>query len=91
MQQVYVKFNSVDQVNQFINSIDRFDVNFDMGSGRRIVDAKSIMGILALDLSQPLSLRYDSDDSGIREKIRPFLYEKDLYQNKRREGTLWNM
>lgn len=81
MEQVYVKFNSADQVNQFVNLIDRFDVNFDMGSGRRIVDAKSIMGIFALDLSQPLLLRYDSEDSGIREEIRPFLFQKDSCKN----------
>lgn len=35
MEQVYVKFNSVDQVNQFVNLIDRFDVNFNMGSGKK--------------------------------------------------------
>ncbi|MDO4322278.1 MAG: HPr family phosphocarrier protein [Lachnospiraceae bacterium] len=75
MQQVYVKFNSADQVSQFVNQIDRFDVDFDLGSGRRTVDAKSIMGILALDLSQPLQLRYDSEDSRIRERISPFLIE----------------
>ncbi len=75
MQQVYVKFNSADQVSRFVNQIDRFDANFDLGTGRRTVDAKSIMGILALDLSQPLQLRYDSDDMSIRERISPFLVE----------------
>ena len=35
MEQVYVKFNSVDQLNQFVNLIDRFDVNFDMGSEKK--------------------------------------------------------
>ncbi len=73
MQQVYVKFNSVEQVRNFINLIDRFDGDFDLGSGRRVVDAKSIIGVLALDLTQPQMLRYNSDDGEIREKLRPFL------------------
>ena len=76
MQQIYVKFNSVDQVNQFVNLIDQFDVNFELGLGRRTVDAKSIMGILAMDLSQPLILRYDSDDYRTKESISSLLFEK---------------
>lgn len=74
MQQVNVKFHSVDQIRQFVNIIDKFDTNFDLGSGKRIVDAKSILGVLALDFSKPLPLRYDSNDECIREKIVPFLY-----------------
>ena len=56
MQQVYVKFKDMEQIRDFVNIIDRFDGNFDMGSGRRIVDAKSILGIAALDLTQPQKL-----------------------------------
>lgn len=74
MQQVHVKFNNVEQIQQFVNMIDKFDTNFDLGAGRRIVDAKSILGIMALDLSGPLRLRYYSNDANIKEKIAPFLY-----------------
>lgn len=66
----------------FVDLIDRFDVDFEMGSGMRIVDAKSIIGILALDLSQPLPLRYDSNDSRIREGIKAFLFEKEGLHKK---------
>ncbi|MDE6926338.1 MAG: HPr family phosphocarrier protein [Acetatifactor sp.] len=73
MQQVNVRFHNVDQIRQFINIIDKIDANFDLGSGHRIVDAKSILGVLALDLSGPLRLRYHSNEAGIEEKIAPFL------------------
>ena len=73
MQQVNVKFNDVEQIRQFINTIDKFDTNFDLGSGHRVVDAKSIIGVMALDFSGPLQLRYHSDDKEIRAKIAPFL------------------
>lgn len=33
---------------------------FALCSGRRVVNAKSIIGVLCMDLSQPLLLRYDS-------------------------------
>lgn len=77
MRQVLVKFNGVEQVKEFVNIIDKIDANFELGSGRRIVDAKSILGIFALDLTQPQKLRYDSDD-GVIDKITPFLYRKKM-------------
>lgn len=74
MQQVNVKFNNVNQIRQFVDIIDKFDSSFDLGAGQRIVDAKSILGVMALDLTGPVRLRYDSEDETIREKIAPFIY-----------------
>ncbi|MDE7274176.1 MAG: HPr family phosphocarrier protein [Lachnospiraceae bacterium] len=80
MQQVHIRFHGVDQVRQFVNIVNTFDTSFDLGSGQRIVDAKSILGIMALDLSGPLRLRYHSkdaaDDMEIAEKIAPFMCAK---------------
>lgn len=73
MRQVSVKLNDVEQIRQFVNVIDKFDVNFDLGAGQRVVDAKSILGVMALDLSQPQQLRYDSDDETIEQHITPFM------------------
>ena len=74
MQQVQVKFNDVNQVRQFVNVIDKIDLSFNLGEGRRVVDAKSILGVMAPDLTRPVRLSYDSDDEGIREKLAPFIY-----------------
>lgn len=73
MQQVSIQFKTVEQVRAFVNMIDKFEVDFNLGSGRRVVDAKSIMGVFALDLTQPQILRYNSDDKSIYEKLKPFL------------------
>lgn len=73
MQQMKVKFSNIEQVKQFVNVIDKYDVDFDLGSGQRIVDAKSILGVMALDFSKPLCLRYDSEDLSIKEQITPFM------------------
>ena len=73
MQQVYVKFNNVEQVTSFINIIDKIDGNFDMGRENRTVDAKSVIGVFCLDLQEPQLLSYESDDCQIIEKITPFL------------------
>ncbi|MCI9612287.1 MAG: HPr family phosphocarrier protein [Eubacterium sp.] len=78
MQQVFVKFNNAEQVRSFVNMIGTLDANFDMGSGRRMVDAKSLLGIFALDLTQPQKLSCNSDDASVMEKITPYLYTERL-------------
>lgn len=77
MQQVSVKFNNVQQVQQFVNIIEKFEAHFDLGCGQRVVNAKSILGVFALDLSEPLSLCYSSKDAVLIEKIEPFLYKEE--------------
>ena len=78
MQQAVVKFEDVDQVRDFVNTVSMADANFELGSGRRIVDAKSILGVFALDLAQPQRLIWDSDDRAILEGIEPFLVRETV-------------
>lgn len=77
MQQVNVKFNNVKQVEQFVNIIEQFEAHFDLGSGHKVVNAKSILGVFALDLSEPLHLCYASKDAVLIEKIKPFIYQEE--------------
>ena len=53
MKTVKISLNSIDKVKSFVNDITKFDVDFDLVSGRYVIDAKSIMGIFSLDLSKP--------------------------------------
>ena len=56
MKTVMISLNSIDKVKSFVNDISRFDYDFDLVSGRYVIDAKSIMGIFSLDLSKPIEL-----------------------------------
>ena len=56
MKTVQISLNSIDKVKSFVNDITRFDNDFDLVSGRYVIDAKSIMGIFSLDLSKPIDL-----------------------------------
>ena len=62
MKTVQISLHSIDKVKSFVNDITKFDYDFDLVSGRYVIDAKSIMGIFSLDLSKPLELRVHSDD-----------------------------
>ena len=62
MKTVEISLNSIDKVKSFVNDINRFDNDFDLVSGRYVIDAKSIMGIFSLDLSKPITLNIHTDD-----------------------------
>lgn len=87
MQQVFVKFDDAGQVRDFVNAVNMVEANFELGSGRRIVDPKSILGVFALDLTQPQKLICDSDDLGMLDKITPFLYDGKMNRGRGINGT----
>ena len=56
-----ISLNSIDKVKSFVNDISGFNAEFDLVSGRYVIDAKSIMGIFSLDLSKPIDLNIHSE------------------------------
>ena len=76
MRTVQVNINSIDKVKSFVNTVTAFDAEFDLISGRFVIDAKSIIGIFSLDLSKPITLNiYNDDDDRILESLKPFIVE----------------
>ena len=68
MKTVRISLNSIDKVKSFVNDLVRFtDVDFDLVSGRYVIDAKSIMGIFSLDLSKPIDLNIHADDGEMED------------------------
>ena len=63
MKTVHISLNSIDKVKAFVNEITKFDNDFDLVSGRYVIDAKSIMGIFSLDLSKPIELNIHSESN----------------------------
>lgn len=75
MKEVQISLNSIDKVKSFVNDITKFDYDFDLVSGRYVIDAKSIMGIFSLDLSKPITLNIHSESSveDVMEILKPYL------------------
>ena len=61
MTTIKVKLDSIDKVKSFVNDLTKFDCDFDLVSGRYVIDAKSIMGIFSLDLSKAIDLTIHGD------------------------------
>ena len=77
MKTVKISLNSIDKVKAFVNDITKFDYDFDLVSGRYVIDAKSIMGIFSLDLSNPINLNIHNEDNldTILEVLKPYIVE----------------
>ena len=63
MKTVKISLNSIDKVKAFVNEVTKYDAEFDLVSGRYVIDAKSIMGIFSLDLSKPIELNIHSENN----------------------------
>ena len=63
MKTVQISLNSIEKVKSFVNDISKYDNDFDLVSGRYVIDAKSIMGIFSLDLSKPIVLNVHADEN----------------------------
>ena len=76
MKTVKISLNSIDKVKSFVNQITKFDYDFDLVSGRYVIDAKSIMGIFSLDLSKPIELAIHAGEEeldGVMAALEPYL------------------
>ena len=75
MTTVNICLDSIDKVKSFVNEITKFDSDFDLISGRYVIDAKSIMGIFSLDLSKPIDLNIHAEDNAeeVLEILKPYM------------------
>lgn len=75
MKTVKITLDSIEKVKHFVNVINRFDAEFDLVSGRYVIDAKSIMGIFSLDISKPIDLNIHNADNleEILEDLKPYV------------------
>ncbi|MBQ8986978.1 MAG: HPr family phosphocarrier protein [Lachnospiraceae bacterium] len=75
MKTVMISLNSIDKVKSFVNDISRFDYDFDLVSGRYVIDAKSIMGIFSLDLSKPIELNIHAAENAdeVISVLKPYI------------------
>lgn len=62
MQEIQILLKTIEDVKQFVQTIIMFDGEFELLSGKYVVDAKSILGLFSVDLSKPVTLRIEAAD-----------------------------
>ena len=64
---VKVLINTFSKARRFCSAVNRLEGEFDLVSDRYVINAKSMLGIFSLDLSQPLQLNIYSQEP--REQV----------------------
>lgn len=62
MSETKIRLREFDDIKEFVNAAERCDYDVDVCSDRLVVDAKSLMGILSMDLSNVLTVKYSEKD-----------------------------
>ena len=78
MKSVHISLDSIEKVKTFVNTLTKFECEFDLISDRYRIDARSIMGIYSLDLSKPLQLDIHEEDNvvaNIIEGLKDFIVQ----------------
>ena len=65
MKTVKISLDSIEKVKSFVNTIARFDADFDLVSGRYVIDAKSIN----------LNIHGNDSMDNIVEALKPYIVE----------------
>ena len=74
MKSINIRLTVNRNLNQYLSIVNRFPYEMSLWSGRHVRDAKSVLGILSLDLNRPLTLiiHHDSCDQLLKE-LSPFI------------------
>lgn len=62
-------FKTLDDVKKFVSVVSTKTYDIELLSGKYVVNAKSVMGVLSLDLTSPVTMiaNTDNDDSLLKE------------------------
>ena len=57
-----IKLTELEEVKEFVRAAEQCDFDIDVFYNRVIIDAKSIMGVLSMDLTRELTVKYGGKD-----------------------------
>ena len=64
MTQTSIILRDIESIRDFVKQVIQVDFEVDLMQGRYIIDAKSIMGIFALDTLSPITLVAHTENAG---------------------------
>ena len=74
MYDTLIKLNSIKDLYSFVDILDKHSGTFEIVATDYAGDAKSLMSMLSLNLSKPLTLTIDSDETdNILTELKPFI------------------
>ena len=72
MSQCRIKLNATEDVKEFVDAASKCDFDIDIFYNRIIIDAKSILGILSMDLTRDLTVQCYGDSNEFNKTLKKF-------------------
>ena len=67
-----IRLTDTEEVKDFVRAAGKCDFDIDVYYNRITIDAKSIMGVLSLDLSQVLTVKYGGEDAQLEDVLSKY-------------------
>ncbi|HIS93903.1 MAG TPA: HPr family phosphocarrier protein [Candidatus Alectryocaccomicrobium excrementavium] len=68
-----LKLKDMEEVKRFVDITSQYSEDMALVHGRYVVDAKSILGIISMDLNQPVELVCDHVNDNLVNDLKEFL------------------
>ena len=72
MTQSKIKLNATEEVQEFVNAATKCDFDIDLYYNRFLIDAKSILGILSMDLTKVLTVECHGESKEFDRTLKKF-------------------
>lgn len=72
MNEMNIQIETIEKVKKFEAIAIEMDSDVDLVSGRYVIDAKSILGVLSMDLSKPLKLVVHAPEDKTKQILDAF-------------------
>lgn len=70
MKEVKIMLKGVEKIAEFVNIMERLGVNADLGQGRIRIDARSMIGVMAMDTANPIILSINENDDVVDDTLK---------------------
>lgn len=70
MKQKRIMLPTIEDVKRFVTSAGKCDFDIDVFYNRVVIDAKSILGVMSLDLTRVLTVEYDGENEAFEEMLK---------------------
>ena len=67
-----IRLNATEDVKEFVNEATKCEFDIDISYNRIIIDAKSLLGILSMDLTRELTVRCDGESQRFNKVMEKF-------------------
>ena len=71
-----IRLKEIQDVHEFVRLADACDFDVNIGYGRISIDAKSIVGVMGLDLGRPLRVDYNGESEALLDFLNRHEYVK---------------